>query len=335
MKLFRNPEVNRQLLLYLILTGVFTGVGAFINLYFSAGIFVVCITFTLLHIVAVYRRYEKISGFSREIDCILHGKETINLSEYSEGELAILQNEVSKLTIQLREQAENLKKDKIFLTDSIADISHQIRTPLTSLNLIVSLLSKPGLTDERRFKLVREAQALLSRIDWLISTLLKMSKLDSGNANLTSETVDVKDLIGRAAASIAIPMELREQQLVTNYENDPTFTGDLQWTVEAVENILKNCMEHTPRGGIITVSASENGIYTEIVIRDNGIGIDKEDLPYLFERFFKGKNSSDQSFGIGLALARMIIVNQNGTIKADNNPTGGAAFTIRFYKSVV
>lgn len=162
-----------------------------------------------------------------------------------------------------------------------------------------------------------------------------MSKLDSGTANLIRETVDVKELIGRATASIAIPMELREQQLVTEFENDPTFIGDFPWTVEAVENILKNCMEHTPREGTITVNASENAIYTEIIIRDNGIGIDKEDLPYLFERFYKGKNSSNQSFGIGLALARMIIVSQNGTIKAENNPTGGAAFTIRFYKSVV
>jgi len=335
MKLFRNPEVKRSLLLYFILTVLFTGTGALYNAYFSAGIFIVCIIFTLLSIFSTYKRYKKISGFSKEIDRILHGKEAINLSDYSEGELAILQNEVSKLTIQLREQAENLIKDKIFLTDSIADISHQIRTPLTSLNLIISFLSNPTLSDERRFKLVKEAEMLLSRIDWLISTLLKMSKLDSGTANLKRETVDVKNLIMRAAASIAISMELREQQLVTHFESDPSFTGDLQWTVEAVENILKNCMEHTPRGGTITVKASENALYTEIVISDNGKGIDKEDLPYLFDRFFKGKNSSDQSFGIGLALARMIIVNQNGTIKAENSPAGGAVFTIRFYKSVV
>lgn len=335
MKLFRNPEVKKSILLYAFLTVLFTGAGAFLDAYFSLGILIVCIAFSLISIIMSYRRYKRISGFSKEIDRTLHGKETIDLSEYSEGELAILQNEVSKLTIQLREQADNLRKDKIFLTDSIADISHQIRTPLTSLNLIVSFLSKPGLSDERRFKLVKEAEALLSRIDWLISTLLKMSKLDSGTANLLREKVDVKDLIDRAAASIAIPMELREQQLITQYENTPCFMGDLQWTVEAVENILKNCMEHTPRGGIIAVRASENGIYTEIVISDNGSGIDKEDLPYLFDRFYKGKNSDNQSYGIGLALARMIIVNQNGTIKADNNPSGGAAFTIRFYKGVV
>lgn len=335
MKLFRNPEVRHSLLLYLFLTVLFTGAGAFFSFYFSAGILTVCAVFVLLHMFTSYIRYKKISGFTQKIDSILHGKETINLSEYSEGELAILQNEVSKLTVQLREQAENLIRDKIFLTDSIADISHQIRTPLTSVNLIVSFLSQPGLSDQRRFKLVKEAETLLSRIDWLISALLKMSKLDSGTANLISETVDVKNLIRRAAASIAIPMELREQQLVTHFESDPSFTGDPKWTVEAIENILKNCMEHTPGGGIITVGASENGIYTEIVISDNGSGIDKEDLPYLFDRFYKGKNSGDQSIGIGLALARMIIVSQNGTVKAENGPSGGAVFKIRFYKSVV
>lgn len=335
MKLLRNHDVKRSLLLYILLTVFFTVAAAFFNVYFSAYIFVVCIAFTLINIFITYRRYKKISSFSQELDKILHGNETINLSEYSEGELAILQNEVSKLSIQLREQAENLINDKIFLTDAIADISHQIRTPLTSLNLIISFLSKPTLTDERRFSLVKEAETLLTRIDWLISALLKMSKLDSGTANLIKETVDVKNLINRATASIAIPVELREQQLVTHFESEPSFTGDLQWTVEAVENILKNCMEHTPRGGIITVRANENAIYTEIVISDNGVGINKEDLPHLFDRFYKGKNSSSQSFGIGLALARMIIVSQNGTIKAENNPAGGAVFTIRFYKGVV
>lgn len=335
MKLFRNPEVRQSLLLYLFLTVLITGTGAFFSVYFSVGILIVCTVFILLHIFTAYIRYKKISCFSQEIDSILHGKVTINLSQYAEGELAILQNEVSKLTVQLKEQAENLIRDKSFLTDSIADISHQIRTPLTSVNLIVSFLSQPGLSDERRFKFVKEAETLLSRIDWLISALLKMSKLDSGTANMISETVDVKNLIKRAAASIAISTELREQQLVTHFEDDPSVTGDLKWTVEAVENILKNCMEHTPAGGIITVRASENGIYTEIVISDNGSGIDKEDLPYLFDRFYRGKNSGDQSIGIGLALARMIIVSQNGTVKAENGPAGGAVFTIRFYKSVV
>ncbi len=335
MKLFRNPEVKRNLLILIVLTLLLTAAGAFFNRYLAAGIFVGCAVFTLIHLIITYKQYKRISGFSQEIDSILHGKEAINLSDYAEGELAILQNEVSKLTLQLREQAENLKKDKIYLTDAIADISHQIRTPLTSVNFIISFLSNPDLAPERRFKLVKEAEALLARIEWLISALLKISKLDSGTAKLTSETVNVKALVQRAAASITIPMELRGQQLITLFDGDPAFKGDLQWTVEAVENILKNCMEHTPQGGAITVKASENAIFTEIVISDNGKGIDKEDLPHLFDRFYKGKNSGNQSFGIGLALARMIIVSQNGTIKAENNPKGGAIFTIRFYKSVV
>lgn len=276
----------------------------------------------------------KIKGLSQEIDNILNGNEVINLSEYSEGELAILQSEVLKLTIQLREQAGVLQKDKTYLADSIADISHQIRTPLTSINLIIMFLSKET-TEQRRTELIKELKMLLSRIDWLISALLKMSKLDAGTAHIKQESVSVKELINQAIAPIAIPLELREQQIITQMNGDEYYTGDMSWSVEALENILKNCMEHTPGGGKIVILAHENSIFTEIVITDNGSGIDKDDLPHLFERFYKGINSSDQSVGIGLALARMIITNQNGTIKAENNRDGGAKFTIRFYKGIV
>lgn len=129
-------------------------------------------------------------------------------------------------------------------------------------------------------------------------------------------------------------MELREQSF-TVHAADESFTGDLNWTTEALGNILKNCMEHTPVGGTITVTAEETTLFTEIVVEDNGPGISKADLPFLFDRFFKGAGSSDDSVGIGLALSRSIIAAQNGTIKAENVPTGGARFTIRFYKSVI
>ena len=128
-------------------------------------------------------------------------------------------------------------------------------------------------------------------------------------------------------------MELREQELLVTTEGE--FNGDVSWTCEALTNIIKNCMEHTPTHGNITINASENALYTEITITDNGCGISKEDLPHIFERFYKGKDSDDKSFGIGLALARMIITEQNGTVKAENNPEGGAKFTVRFYKGTV
>ncbi len=267
-----------------------------------------------------------------DIDKILHGNDSIDLGEYAEGELSFLQSEILKLTVQLREQAWSLKKDKEYLSDSIADISHQIRTPLTSINIILSLISKPDLPEERKKALFNELETLLRRIDWLITTLLKISKLDTGTVKFKKEKIMVSQLISLAVAPIAISLELREQEINTKIKGNESFIGDLSWTIEAIENILKNCMEHTQRGGSIKITAFENPLFTEIIIKDNGPGIEKEDLPHLFERFYKGKNSNVQSFGIGLALARAIIASQNGTIKAENAPEGGAKFTIRFYK---
>ncbi|MGE5613080.1 MAG: sensor histidine kinase [Bacillota bacterium] len=318
-----------------MITAVFAIAGFVLDIAF--GVLCACLglAFTVTHLAVTYQRYRKIAGLSLKIDSILHGDDSINLEDYSEGELSILQSEIQKMVIKLREQSDALRREKAYLSDSIADISHQIRTPLTSINLLVSLLSKPGLTDERRLKLVKELELLLSRIDWLVSTLLKISRFDAGTVILRRETVPVAELIRRSVKLIAIPMELREQKIEIRMNGDETYTGDLSWSVEAIENILKNCMEHTQNGGTISIDCLENPLYTEIVISDNGRGIDKEDLPHLFERFYKGKNSGDQNVGIGLALARMIIVNQNGTIKAENKSGGGARFTIRFYKSKV
>ena len=237
------------------------------------------------------------------------------------------------MTVRLREQQQHMCEEKIFLADSLADISHQIRTPLTSINLLVSLLSKPDIPDAQRQKLSHELYGLLSRIDWLIDALLKISRLDAGTVTFQTQQSSLLELLQKSAAPVLVPMELRNQTLQISGEG--TFTGDLLWTCEAVTNILKNCMEHTPNGGTITINASENALYTEIVISDDGNGIDRQDLPHIFERFYKGKDSGDQSFGIGLALARTIIAAQNGTIKAENRLHKGARFRIRFFKGTV
>ena len=163
-----------------------------------------------------------------------------------------------------------LKKDKIYLADSLADISHQIRTPLTSINILISLLSKEQLSYEKRQELINEIEMLLSRIEWLISALLKMSRLDAGTVTLQRKRVLVSELIKLSTAPITIPLELREQQIEVNMNGEETYEGDLSWSVEAIGNILKNCMENMQKGGKITIQAEENPIYTEIIISDNG-----------------------------------------------------------------
>ena len=237
------------------------------------------------------------------------------------------------MTVTLREQSQKLREDKVFLADSIADISHQIRTPLTSMNITLSLLSEPDLSEERRQELIRELYGLLSGIDRLINMLLKISRLDAGAVQFKNESISMKELIQTAVKPLLVSLELKGQSFETAAEGE--FQGDVAWTSEAIGNIVKNCVEHTPEGGRIAVSATENTLYSEIVISDNGNGIDNEDLPNIFKRFYKGRSSGADSFGIGLALAKMIVTGQNGVIKAGNAAQGGAVFTVRFYKGVV
>lgn len=333
MNIFRNPEVKKTLLLYGIAAAAAT-VTAFVwEKRFGLLMLAVCAAFILIWLFATYGRYKRISELAADIDQILHGDRQIALEKYAEGELDILQSEIYKMTVRLREQQQSLRDDKVYLADSLADISHQIRTPLTSINLLVSFLSEPGITEERRQKLSHELYELLDRIEWLITALLKISRLDAGTAKFKREHVPLEELLRKGTAPLLVPLDLRNQTL--NISAEGMFFGDVSWTCEAITNIAKNCMEHTPEGGTIEIGALDNALYTEIIISDNGSGISAEDFPHIFERFYKGKNSDDKSFGIGLALARKIITAQNGTIKAENQVHQGAKFTIRFYRGTV
>lgn len=331
MNFLRNHEVVKTLSLQIFIS-VSAIVVAFVwDKRFGVFTFILVMLLLLISTVSTYMRYKCIYELSADVDRILHGNDmNLSLDKYQEGELAVLQSEIHKMILRLREQRQQLQEDKSYLANALADISHQVRTPLTSINLLVDLLSEPDITDERRMKLTHELMALLSRIDWLITTLLKISKLDAGTVQLKQETIALQELICKATEPLLIPIEIREQNLYI--ETNGTFTGDVSWSVEAISNIVKNCMEHTPKGGEIRIAASENLLFTEIVISDSGTGIAKEDLPHIFDRFYKSKNAGDKNFGIGLSLARMIITNQNGVIKAENNATKGALFTIRFYK---
>lgn len=332
MSFLRNKEVQTECVIGTAITAI-ASLGAFLwNRQFGIFTLVICIILNTVHLVNTYNRYKKIQDLSADIDRILHGDLPVSIEKYKEGELAILESEIQKMTVRLREQQQHLLNDKKYLADSIADISHQIRTPLTSINLLLSFLSDTTLSEEKRQKTIREIYELLSRIDWLITTLLKISKLDAGTIQLKAEMVSMKELMDKSVEPLLIPMELHGQELKLQISG--TFEGDINWTSEAIGNIVKNCMEHTPEGGCISITTIENAIYREVVVEDTGCGIASEDLPHIFERFYKGKNSSDKGFGVGLALARGIIGNQNGTIKAENKKEGGAKFTIRFYKEL-
>lgn len=333
MKLFRNPEVVKSLLLYSFVSLAATVVAFIWKPLFGLFTLILCGIMIAMYLLFTHQRYKRIEKLSADLNKILHGDDSLNLAEFSEGELAILQNELYKVLLRLRESEQQLKSDKRYLADSLADISHQIRTPLTSINLLLSFLSEPSISEERRQEAIRELYEHLSRIESLISILLKISKLDAGTVAFKKETITMDELIAKSCAPVLIQMELREQTCIVKANG--SFCGDLAWTAEAIGNIVKNCMEHTPRGCRIEITAKETPLFSEIQISDTGCGIDTDDLPHIFNRFYKGKNSDDKSFGIGLALARMIIIRQNGTIKAENKPEGGALFSIRFYKGTV
>ena len=282
------------------------------------------------------RKYKKsLRRLSGEMDRILHGSGELVLSSYEEGVISILRDEIYKMTVRLREQSETLTEDKEALADSLADISHQIRTPLTTLNLMTARMMREGDDPEQRKRILREMNRMLERIDWLITALLKMSKLDAGAIRLEPADISMEGFLKKVLEPFEIQMDLRDQWCRIEGTEGMTFTADEAWTLEAVRNVVKNSLEYTPDGKALEISCVDNPLYTEISVCDSGPGIDPEDLPHLFDRFYKGKNAGSSSFGIGLALAQSIMSRQNGVIRAENRKEGGSRFRIRFYKQTI
>lgn len=335
MSFFRSKEIRRFSTILLILFAAALGAGFLISK--ATGIFTLVLggVFGGAFFIFTKKRYNNIAYLGEQIDLVLHGTDTLDIDVCQEGELSILQSEIHKMTVRLREQAGRLKKDKIYLADSLADIAHQLRTPLTSIRIIVSFLGQNDLDPEKRAELARDLETLLSRIDWLITALLKISKIEAGTATFQKAPLLVPETLEKALSPLAIPLEIKEIRLDMDGDRQAGFVGDLNWTAEAIGNVLKNCLDHTEKGGHIGITWAENAVFTEIMIKDNGRGIDPEDLPHIFERFYQGKNAGGNSFGVGLALCRMILAAQNGTIKATNTPSGGACFSLRFYHQVV
>lgn len=334
MKLFKNPELKSELILLSSIT-LIAALGAVVFAGNSAALFVlglgIAADFTVVY--CSKRRYARIEQLSSSIDRILHDSGRALDYDNEEGELAILVSEVQKMTVRLREQNDLLKADKIRLTNAIADIFHQMRTPLTSMNLEVSLLGEESIEYGRRIELVRELKKQLERLSWLTESLLKMSRIDAGTAVFEPSDCLVLDLIKKACEPFLISMELRGQSLEICCSDEHLF-ADPAWLTEALSNLIKNCMEHTPDGGKISIKADETALFTEISVEDSGSGFLPEDIPYLFERFYKGKNATAESIGIGLALSRAIVSAQNGTLTASNTEHG-ARFVLKIYKSVV
>lgn len=330
----RNPEIRKEALVYAAVTLVLAVATLFFNPVSAGFILLTGLILTLVHLFFSKKRYDRIAELSDSLNRILLEQESVLISEFDEGELSILYSEIHKMTVRLREQSELLMEDKRHLTHAIEDIFHQLRTPMTTMNLTISLLADEHLTYEKRIRLTHELKRQTAKMSWLVDSLLKLSKIDSQSAVFQNDTVSVKELVQKSADPFLVQMELKDITFNTEI-HDETFCGDMLWSVEAVGNLLKNAVEHTNIGGSICVTAQETPLFTEIRVTDDGEGFHKEDIPHLFERFYKGQNATQGSIGIGLALSRAIITAQNGTISAQNNPNGGAEFVVKFYKSTV
>ena len=328
----RNRELGRLAAACAALTAVTAGIG-FVCLSPWAGLLVLAAAGGLCALFrrATRARYRALAELSEEIDRVLHGAEGCSIADCEEGELSILRSEIAKMTLRIREQNQALRREKGRLADALADVAHQLRTPLTSANLILPLLRRAPEEGERR-ALLRELEGLFRQMDWLVTALLQLSRLDAGIVEFRREELEAEALIREAARPLLIPMELHGVTLEVDAPPGVQLTGDGGWLAEALRNILKNCLEHAGDGARIWAACRDTPLFTEITVRDSGPGFPPEALPRLFDRFYRGGTAGGTGFGIGLALCRTIVTGQGGTVTAKNHPQGGALFLLRFPK---
>ena len=295
------------------------------------------IVFILILSIIVFKynhsESKKINEITKYIEEINRGNYKLNIEENTEDELSILKNELYKITIMLKEVAENSQKDKTTLKDSLSDISHQIKTPITSILIMLdNILSDENMPEDIKKDFIKDIKREIVNIKFLVESILKLSKIDSNSIKFIKKEVFIKDIINEAVKNVSMLSELKNIEIIVSGDDSIKTICDLKWQVEAITNILKNCIEHSYENRKIYINYNQNNMYTELKIEDNGTGIDAKDLPHIFERFYKGKNSSSDSVGIGLALSKSIIESNNGYIQVDSKLNKGTTFIIKYLK---
>lgn len=290
---------------------------------------------TLLTSFLIYNvsKDKKLKQITKYIEQINNKNYKLNIDENSEDELSILKNEIYKTTIMLKEISEKSLQDKINLKDSLSDISHQLKTPLTSITIMLdNILDNENMDKKTRNEFIKDIKNEIININFLVNSLLKLSKLDSNSVNFIFENEYINTIISKSIKNVSVLCDLKNIDIVVDGDTNVKINCDVKWQIEAITNIIKNCVEHSNSNSKIYINFDENELYTKLQIKDNGVGIDKKDLPHIFERFYKGKNSSNESVGIGLALSKSIIEKSNADIRVNSKINEGTNFTIKYYK---
>lgn len=291
--------------------------------------------FLLVGIFLLYNYFKdkEINSITRCIEDINRRIYTLDIDDNSEDELSILKNEIYKTTVMLKENAENEKKSRLVLKDSLSDISHQLKTPLTSVTIMLdNLLSNPEMDADVRLDFLRTIKREIVNINFFVLELLKLSKLDTDTVVFYDEENNVADIVRSAIQNVSILSELKEVDIRLREYSPVRLLCDRKWQVEALSNILKNCIEHSSSGAAVDIEIFDKKIYALILIKDRGEGISREDIGHIFDRFYKTKNAKEDSIGIGLALAKSIIEKDDGRIEVESDQKG-STFIIKYFKT--
>ena len=295
------------------------------------------VLFSVLYMAIIFiylkQRDKKINQITQYINEIKNRKYDLNINENSEDELSNLKNELYKITIMLKEESEISRQDKEKIKMSVEDISHQLKTPLTSIMIMLdNLKDNPNMDEDTKQKFIFEISKQVDWINWLVISILKLSRLEADVVKFSNNKINVKKFIDEIIGNLEIPIEIKNQKISIEGDEDASFIGDYKWQQEAITNIIKNAIEHNKENGKITIKYEENVLFTKITIIDEGQGIAKEDLKHIFERFYKAQNSSDNSVGIGLSLAKNIIEKNNGMINCKSEIGNGTEFIVKYMK---
>lgn len=284
----------------------------------------------LFYLAGRQKRIRSLCGYMEEL---ARGKDKLEIQKNSDDELSGLKNEIYKLTVFFREQAAQAAANRRALADSVADISHQLKTPLTSVTVLVDdLADNEDMDADTRRRFLAEISSQLAGVSWLTSALLKLSRLDAGVVEMEEEPLQVASLMKEVCGRLELTAELKQVEFIRDIPEEIQILGDGRWLTESFLNVVKNAVEHSDTGGKVKIAASSNNVYTEVSVRNRGEVIPEEDRKHLFERFYRGASAGKDSVGIGLALTKEILNRQNASISVESDREQGTVFLIKFFK---